>query len=234
MAKKKYVLISLVTNKPLIKETYGRKILSLFYDNYPLLEPQFANFYEPINKPIKTINEALEYWDWKNLPAFMCRRKKNVVGSWWVSEDISRNGYIKLEYNWNNKIEWLHLFHELVRISGTYFGYIHVFTEKEIEPASPGSAIGSFTRGTPGVQLKKGIPQLGWAHYFGEEYVKEIDVPLLQKNGFDVQKLGEGYVFHITDKLSDVIDNYDQFNERRKLLKSLFRPDLFQKYERFG
>ena len=57
---------------------------------------------------------------------------------------------------------------------------------------------------------------------------------LLEKNGFDVHKCGEGYLFHITDNLSGVIDDYDHFDERRKLLKSLFRSDLFQKYERYG
>ncbi|MBY0272610.1 MAG: hypothetical protein K2X02_04250 [Alphaproteobacteria bacterium] len=231
MAKKKYVLLSLVTHQKLTKEPYGRKILSLFYDQYPLLAPQYANYYEPVNNPVRSVREALEYWE--GVP-FLCRRKNFLVGSGRVSEDMNKVGWIKFEYNWNPKTDWFRLFQELAIITEAYFGYVHVFTEREIEPAAVGSAIGSFTRGTPAIQLKKGIPNLGWAHYFGEEYVKEIDVPLLQNHGFDVQKLGEGCVFHITENLSDVIERYDEFDERRKLLKSLFRPDLFQKYERYG
>lgn len=231
MAKKKYVLISLVTRQKLIKEPYGRRILSIFYDEYPLLSPQFANYYEPVNNPINSVDEALEYW---GKAPFLCRRKKSIVGSWYVSEDNNNIGWLTFEYNWNPKINWYQLFKELVVITDTYFGYIHVFSDNEVEPAGVGSAIGSFLWGTPSIHLKKGIPQLGWANYFGEEYVKEIDVSLLQKNGFDVEELGEGYLFHVTDKLSDVIDNYAHFDERRKHLKSLFRPDLFQKYERYG
>lgn len=231
MAKKKYVLLSLVTRTKLTKEPYGRGILTLFYDKYPLLAPQYANYYEPINKPINTVNEALDYWDGEGL---LCRRKNSIVGSWYISEDMHRINWINLEYDWNTKIDWFKLFQDLTIIVKPYFGYVHVFTDREIEPAAVGSAIGCFTRGTPAIHLRKGIPNLGWAHYFGEEYVKEIDVALLQKHGFNVQQFGEGYLFHITDKLSDVIDDYEHFNERRKELKSLFRSDLFQKYERYG
>jgi hypothetical protein len=231
MAKKKYVLLSLVTREKLTKEPYGRNLLSLFYDQYPLLAPQFANYYEPVNKSVNSVDEALEYWEGD---PFLCRRRNSVIGWWYISEDISKVGCLTFEYDWNSKIDWFKLFQELVTVTKAYFGYIHVFTDKEIEPAAVSSAISCFLNGTPGVHLKKGIPNLGWGHYFGEEYVKEIDVPLLQQHGFDVQKLGEGYLFHITDNLSDVINDYDHFNERRKLLKSLFRPDLFQKYERYG
>jgi len=231
MTKKKYVLLSLVTRKELPREPYGRRILSLFYDKYPLLAPQYANYYEPIDNPVNSADEALEYW---GHDPFLCRRKKSVSGWWHVSEDVSKISRMKFEYDWSVKVDWFKLFRELVTISEAYFGYVHVFTEREIEPAAIGSSISGFLMGIAGFHLKKGIPNLGWAHYFGEEYVKEIDVSLLKKHGFDVQKLGEGYVFHITENLSDVIDSYVSFDERRKLLKSLFRPDLFQKYERYG
>lgn len=233
MARKKYILLSLVSRKKLIKEPYGRDILSLFYDKYSTLTPQFANSYQPVNNPVNKLTDGLEYWDWNTLP-LLFKRKNIIAGSWYISEDFDKISGMIFEYNWSPKIDWYSLFKELVKASEAYFGYIHVFTDQEIEPSAVGSAISCFTRGTPGVHLKKGIPNLGWAHYFGEEYVKEVDIPLLQKHGFEVEPLGEGYTFHITDKLSDVIDNYEYFDERRKLLKSLFRPELFQKYEPFA
>jgi hypothetical protein len=231
MAGKKHLLISIVTRKKMIEEPYGRNILSLFYDKYPLLAPQYANFYEPINKPINNPDEALEYWEDEE---FLGRRRNAVVGSWYISPDRIKEGWLTFKYNWRSKIDWFKLFQELMTLTEGYFGYVHVITDTEREPAGAGSAICCFLYGTPGVHLKKGIPNLGWAHYFGEEYVKELDIPLLEKNGFKVQKLGDGYVFQLTDNLSDVIDNYDHFDERRKVMKSLFRPDLFQKYEPYG
>ena len=107
MAKKKYVLFSLVTRAKLSKESYGRKILSLFYDKYPLLAPQYANYYEPINNSVSTTEEALGYWESN---PFLCRRKNTVVGSWYISEDMNRTAWINLEYNWTPKIDWFKLF----------------------------------------------------------------------------------------------------------------------------
>lgn len=228
--RKKYVLISLVTREKMTKEPYGRDILSLFYDQYPNLAPQAANFYEPINKPISIIEAALEYWEGD--PG-LYRRKNTVSGWWYIGTDGDGIAYMSFEYNWNKNIDWFQLFQQLSFLSKAYFGYVHVFTENEIKPAGAGSAVDCFLRGTPSMYLKKGIPQLGWGHYFGEEYVKELNIPLMKEHGFKIEPLGEGYVFNLTDNLSDVIDNYEHFNERRMLLKSLFRPGLFQNYAKF-
>ncbi len=229
--RKKYILISLVTHEKLLKEHMGKDLLSFFYDKYPLLAPQYANFYEPINKPISNVEEALSFWEGE---MFLGRRRDKIRGAWHHSKDISQAGCLSFEYNWNSHTNWFELFQQLAVITKAYFGYVHVFSGKEIEPSAVGSAIFGFLHGVAGFHLKKGIPNLGWANYFGEEYVKEIDVPLLQKNGFNIQKLGDGYVFNVTENLSDVINNYDEFDERRKALKSLFRPELFQKYEPYG
>lgn len=228
--RKKYVLISLVSRQKITQDFYGRNILSLFYEHYPSLSPQFANFYEPVNHPIPTLEQALEYWEGD--PG-LYRRKNSIVGNWYIATDGDGIFSPIFEYNWNTKINWFYIFQQLVTLSKAYFGYVHVFTENEIEGAAAGSSISCFLRGTPSMYLKKGIPQLGWGHYFGEEYVKELDIPLLKKHGFSVEPLGEGYVFNLTNQLSDVITNYEYFNERRILLKSLFRPDLFQNYAKY-
>jgi len=227
---KKYILISLVTKEKLIKEPYGRDILSLFYKQYTELFPQFGSFYEPINKPITTVETALEYWEGD--PA-LYRRRSSVAGDWFISTDRNKVGWLNFQYNWKQQIDWFGIFQKLAVLSKSYFGYVHVFTDYEIEAAAIGSSIYAFTNGTASISLKKGIPQLGWGHYFGEEYVKELDIPLIKKHGFAIEPLGDGYVFHITDQLSDVITKYPYFDERRKLLKSLFRPGLFQNYAKY-
>ena len=225
---KKYVLLSMVSREKVINKFYQEKILSLFYKYYPNLFPQVANFCEPINQPISTVEEALKYWGGE--PG-LYRRKNTIVGSWYISTDGYHIFSPTIEYNWNKKIDWFILFKKLIDISKSYFGYVHVFTDQEIEPAAIGSAIGCFLRGTPSGPLKKnGIPQLAWANYFGEEYVKELDLLLIKQHGFEINPLGEGYVFNITDKIEDVITNYDHFHARRQELKSLFRPGLFQNY----
>ena len=227
----RYVLLSLVTREKLMAEPYGRQILTLLYEQYPLLAPEFANFYDPINKPVPTVESALEYWKQEQ---FICRRKKTVrMMNGWVGSDRCEIGRITFEYSWNQKVDWFQVLQKMALVSKSYFAYVHVCGENEIEGAGLGSAVYLFLNGVLGMHLKKGIPQLGWGHYFGEEYVKELDISLLKKHGFSVEPLGEGYVFNLTDQLSDVITNYEYFNERRALLKSLFRPDLFQNYAKY-
>jgi hypothetical protein len=229
--RKKYILISLVTREKLTKEPYGRDILSLFYKDYQNLAPQVANFYEPINKLVPDVEAALEYWE--GVPG-LYRRRNSVAGEWYISIDGDGIPLLVFEYSWNEKVSWFQLFKQLIILSGSYFGYIHVITENEREPAGLGSAVHLFLNGVSGMHLKKGIPQLGWGHYFGEEYVKELNLPLIKEHGFSIEPLGEGYVFHLTDQLSDVITDYDHFNDRRQLLKSLFRPGLFQNYAKYA
>lgn len=227
MAKKKYVLISLVSREEMVKEPYGRDVLSLFYEHYPNLAPQFANYYEPVNKPTSTVEEGLEYWE---CDPGLYRRRISVIGSWYISSDRDSIPFLTFEYNWNEKVDWFQLFQQLVTITKSYYGYVHVFTDNEIEPAYIGSPVYSFLRGTASIYLKKGIPNLGWGNYFGEEYIKELDLPLIRKHGFHIEPLGEGYVLNVTEHLSDVITNYESFKERRSLLKSLFQPGIFQEY----
>ena len=227
---KNYILISLVTHTKPNRESYGRNILNLFYEHYPLLAPQFANYYEPVNIPISNVQQALKYWEGE--PG-LYRRKNTVRGEWYISEDGDKIFCPSFRYNWNSTIDWFKLLKQLGIISNAYYAYIHVVTNNEREGSGLGSAVHLFLNGVTGYYLKKGIPQLGWGHYFGEEYVKELDIPLIKQHGFNIEPLGEGYVFNLTDQLSDVITNYDYFNERRTLLKSLFRPSLFQNYAKY-
>lgn len=223
---KKYILISLIIDGKMTKN-YGRTLLSFFYNNYLNLAPQFANFYEPVNKIVSSVEEAIMFWEDQE---FLCRRKTKVKGYWGIGTDRSEIAYHHFNYTWNKSIDWYNLLQDLIKLSKAYFGYVHVFTDNEIIGAYLGSPASVFQHGPASFHLKKGIPQLGWGNYFGEEYVKEIDVDLLKKNGFEIKPLGEGYVFNVTPQLSDVINNYEEFDARRTLLKTLFRPGLFQKY----
>ena len=229
MRSKGDVLISLVSREPISEET-GRLILDLFYNHYPMLTPQYADYVEPINEPIPTVEEALKYWEGEGFYT----RRSSLKGFSHPGTDIEKISHYKFKYTWHKKVEWFQLFKELINLSHAYFGYVHLTTERESEAAEIGSAVDCFLGGTRGMYLKKGIPQLGWGTYFGEEYIKELDVPLLEKHGVSVEPWGQGYIFTVTDSIADVINDYDAFHVRRKEVKKLFRPDLFQKYDRYN
>ena len=229
--KRKYVFLSMVSREKLTKEPHGHNILKLLYEKYPNLAPEYCNYHEPVNIPTPTFEDAYKLW---NEEWFFCRRKHSVQMNISIMLNRFDVSSIRFECNWHKEIKWLNLFEELMKESKSYFGYIHFFTDREIESGEIGSAVDCFLRGTPSWALKEnGIPQLAWANYFGEEYVKELDVSLLQQHGFEVNPLGDGYVFNVTNNIEDIITNYDHFNARRQELKSLFRPGLFQNYARY-
>lgn len=72
----------------------------------------------------------------------------------------------------------------------------------------------------------------------GNGLLKIDQIAIQQKQEYEIKKeeiepLGDGCVFNLTDHLSDVIDDYETFNERRLEIKSLFRPGLFQNYAKY-
>ena len=221
----------MVSRERLVREPYGQAILELLYNTNESLKPEYCNYYEPVNIPIPTYENALEKW---YEDGFYFRRKHSTQSNGAFTIDGYNASVIGLESRWNKQINWFQLFKQLISITKAYFGYVHVITDRESEPSAAGSAICCFLYGTSSGPLKKnGIPNLGWGNYFGEEYVKELDLPLLQQHGLSIEPLGEGYVFNLTPQLQDVIDTYDDFHQRRQHIKSLFRFDLFQNYARY-
>lgn len=75
--------------------------------------------------------------------------------------------------------------------------------------------------------LVSGLTNLGWASFFGGEFSKEVDESMIAAAGFPVRKIGDGYLVQVTENISDVIDNFALFSQRRAELKSLFRDGLF-------
>ena len=58
-------------------------------------------------------------------------------------------------------------------------------------------------------------------------YRQDVDVARIRAAGFSVEEKGAVAIIRVTDKLSDVVDDFAHFSRRRAELKSLFRPDLF-------
>lgn len=229
--KRKYVLISIISKTSQISTENKKNLLSLFYNEYQILAPNFANFCEPINQPISSVETALPFLGDK--PSLF-KRKSKILGIWDIAHDIDNKLGFIFKYQWNNQINWLSLFTKLINFTDTHFAYMHVFTEKELEPAGLGSAISCFTGGTPAWALRKnGIPQLAWANYWGKEYTQELTDSIKQELSPYIQPLDQGHIFHLTENIEDIINNYEFFDQRRQHIKRMFRPGLFQNYARY-
>lgn len=190
------------------------------FDDFPELTPEYSCFYEPINKPIPTVEEALKYWtDNFDTQHFMSRRRSAVRGNFGVGRDIKKIGDVSATYSWKKKIDWFNFFQSLQKCINAYFGHIHFYDSKEKD-------IG-FSAGFEIRDL--GIPDLGWGTFFGKRFLDRFPKKDLVAKGFTVTPQGDGYVLTLTDDISSLLKDYDAFDQRRTEAKALFPEGVFQK-----
>ena len=171
------------------------------------------------------LNESVEGMSWM--------RKSAVVSRGMVEHGtVNLKGFkfpSSLWFNskWARHVDFGHLFEAWVELSRPEIGMLHLFTDDET--ASLKSPEGtSFKVGSLGGSAKPTIPNIGWAMVYGESYKSELDTASIEEAGFKVKVVGGATIVQVTEKISDVVDDFANFSQRRAELKSLFRPDLFR------
>lgn len=130
------------------------------------------------------------------------------------------------ESRWAKDVDFDHLFDAWVRLSHPEIAMLHVFTEPELHSQDHAADM-SFRAGSFGNGTKPGLPNMGWAMAYGAGYAAEVNVARIQAAGFCVEVQEGVTIVRVTENLSDVVDDFDHFSQRRAELKTLFRPDLF-------
>lgn len=151
-----------LTDEYLVGKIFGKKILNLMFDEFPELTPEYSGFYDPINKSIPTVEEALKYWtDDFDAHHFISRRRSTVRGNFGVGRSRENAGWINSTYAWNKKIDWLHFFLSLQKCINAYFGYVHFYDSREKTIGFPAD-----------FKIRDlGIPDLGWGTFFGKRFL---------------------------------------------------------------
>ncbi|MCW5258512.1 hypothetical protein D5038_19835 [Verminephrobacter aporrectodeae subsp. tuberculatae] len=253
--RKPHILISIVTDTDTTRWEFGRKVLETFCETDPRLVPDRFDSDVRIKKPfydiaacekywaVKTIIDAGEEGRWLTTWACGWKRSKTVKYSYEMSHTfpyVNRLGEIRLGWlhgnaDANKKIDWNRLFHSLVELANPQFAILHLFTDIETRDDAFGTdehaivAKDDFLRGPPAVILEdRGVPNLGWATFFGRAYTREIDAEKLRANGFAVETIGDGHLVTLTENIFDVADNFALFSARRVELKKLLRPGFIR------
>ncbi len=130
------------------------------------------------------------------------------------------------ECRWAKNVDFNHLFAAWVRMFSADIGMLHLFTDTEKrEPQTEDESW--FQTGSFGGPARPGLPNMGWAMAYGAGYAAEVDAARIRSEGFPIEELNGVTIVRVTDKLSDVVDDFDQFSRRRAELKALFRSSLF-------
>lgn len=222
------VLISLVSDKISENRDFSEKITEVLWNFDGKISPQFMNYFEPIDVIVKNKEDFVDFWT-KCTGSILARRSHSVKNEFYASFNGPHHmGRISIRFQWNARLDWLSLFRALAENADAEFGYLHVFRDPEARGGVMGSPHYSFWIGVASVYLKEhyGIPNLGWATWFGGKYSDVPDVEKLKDQGYWVEDLKGGKLLQITEKFSDVIRDFPMFSARRAQARACF-PNKF-------
>ncbi|WP_211468257.1 hypothetical protein [Collimonas silvisoli] len=246
------IRLSITTRLDTTRWEFGKQVLEAFCETDPRLVPEYFDNVEAIKKQFNGIAACEEYWapevvmdagsygrtftKWNS----MWRRVKAVKSRGEMHHTLVNQrgqlhlGWLTFDADGDRKVDWAGLFHRLCVLAQPKFATLHLFTDIETRRGAFGTAVETdiaaddFVTGPHGMTLeKRGIPNLAWATFFGEDYAAEVDMQKLCAQGFEVEAIGQGFLVTLTPKLFDVVENFALLSARRTMLKKLFRPGLF-------
>jgi hypothetical protein len=244
--RKPTILISIDTYALTEAEDFGRSFIQSLCDEDPRLIPEkLASGDERYKDPFLGIDDFLANW-WA-IPVKTTvdgqSRPDSFDGPAWVrksslaSRGMVEHGATDLRYHrhtsglwfecrWAKDVGFNHLFDAWVQLSHPDIAMLHVFTESELQWEDQKSDR-SFKLGVLSGGPQQGLPNMGWAMAYGKDYATEVDAARIRAAGFAVDEHDGVIVVRVTEKLSDVVDDFERFSWRRAELKALFRPGLF-------
>lgn len=249
---KPYLLITINTRVDTIDSAFGKGLMEALCEE-PRLVPELVSTSEICKDPFPGIDNFVERW-WAQ-PAQMRLdgvlvseffwgpfwRRKSKLASRGMVDHMSRDktrglrppGRIWFDCRWSGDVDFNRLFDAWVSLFRPEMAMMHMFTEPEFS-LPPSQSKMRFEVGGFGGPKIPGIPNIGWAMAYGADNAQEVDVDRVKAAGFSVDTCGGATVVRVTDRLSDVVDDYPRFSQRRDELKSLFRPDLFRIKDEHG
>ncbi|WP_271023598.1 hypothetical protein [Rhizobium sp. RCAM05973] len=158
------------------------------------------------------------------------RRSKKLESEGRISfTDISKKGNlifgsIFVSSAYDEATDWLRFFKEVCELTKATAGFVHI--PAEVERRENGYS--PYYPGAGGSILKKQLPNIAWATYFGPPFATETDFKKLADLGYHVEELAGGYLLLMSDNILDSFNDFPTFSRRRVELKKQFRPDLFR------
>lgn len=239
-------VISIDTFAETEAEEFGRSFIQSLCEEDKRLVPEWLSTTESYKDPFLGIDDFLANW-WA-IPVKTTvdgqSRPDSFDGPFWkrksalASRGMINHGMVDLRYNkssaglwfecrWAKDVDFNHLFDAWVQLSHPDIAMLHVFTEPELQWEDQKSDR-SFKLGVISGGPQQGLPNMGWAMAYGAGYEAEVDAARIRAAGFLVDEHGGVTVVRVTEKLNDVVDDFERFSRRRAELKALFRPDLFR------
>ena len=239
------VLISIQTAARTEAKAFGRRFMQMLIDENRSLVPELVSTSERFKDPFVNLDHFIDHWWAIPIKSYMDDR---IVGErfggpmWKRKSTLASRGMIShgvldvknertpsrlwFESRYDAKVDFSRMFNGWVDLARPSIGMLHVFTEAE-KVMLQNEAGSWFQSGSFGGPAKPGLPNMGWAMAYGGDYAAEVDVARIKDAGFPVREISNAIIVQITNSLSDVVDDFAFFLDRRAELKRHFRSELF-------
>jgi hypothetical protein len=222
------VLISLLTDQDTTNVGFGRNFTELLFAVRDLTPERVGNF-EPISNEVRGEDDVLAFWPHDPV---LWVRKHSIASEGSVHHTGPYgSGAVIIRAIYDPSFDWLTFFERLVATATPHYGYLHLLAESEIVRTRLSKAslrdffLGAFSR-----VVADGFIDLAWANYFGPRWQGFIDIEAIRKESavIKIVQPERGILFAITNHLSDVQEDFAQFDARRTSLKIAFAPNMFR------
>jgi hypothetical protein len=239
------ILISISTKTPTETRAFGQSFMTSLYDTDLRLVPELVSTSEQFGDPYVSLDHFLDDWWAMRIQTFENDRStgERIGGPLWkrksalASRGMVNHGFLNLkgryvpstlwfESRWDKKTDFETLFRAWIALAKPNIGMLHLFTD--VERATLKNENGRlFQVGSFGGPARPGIPNIGWAMAYGEEYASEVNVDAIRTAGFPVDQIENAVIVRVTESLADVVNDFPLISKKRSELRRLFRHDLF-------
>jgi hypothetical protein len=216
------------------EKTEAREFFEKFKDvfkKHPYLSPQFANTYEPVKYQISEIEELFKFWTSSWSVLWKTKKPYRTDGHFIHTNVFGDAALIIRAPHYKDKIAWFSVFQDIIASLDFRYGYLHLPTNEEwyyfhnlgqVQHCMD-FQLAAFTKTT-----QDGFHNLGWASYFGNEYLPRINLPLLKSMVPFFEQNEKGIIFSLTNDINDVATNFLEYNKHREHVKTAFDEKMFK------
>lgn len=231
--------MSFLTKIPTNTWKFGEKLFALLAHHSDQICPELIGSYEPINDPVSDIEGVKFYWQrtskltlkgntievfepvyWERVSAL---RGKGIVRHARTTQNGELiNGYIQLKYTWSNDVNWLCLFKDLVRLTGTDFAFLdRIVNEASLKLENPGSF--NILNGSGfGDLIDPYLDEPTWGIFLGQRRMADFSAIDFGNKGTVVEEFGSGTFAHfLTDFNREEYGSAEWSQEASKMRENL-------------
>lgn len=221
---KREIVLGLLTSRPLDLPDEGSAFLRLLLTLPPRLFPERYGNSEPLKYSFDAQElDAVVGRAWRD-PFLWGRRRPRVEGSLWMGRGAQHSAlHFRAPLAATSLAELKQFFFRAAEELRPDYGYIHAFADQEIDDAAdPQATVMPFQRGLSSHDLRKCIPNLCVANFFGPPYVRLFGRErVLSCPASEIQPVGPDAIYlQVGGELGDVADQWKAFRVQREAVKA--------------